>query len=244
MKKETVDFTLKDLLALFLPKLWIIILCGVLCAGAVGAYSAFLQKDTYTASTRIYVYMDRDNANASSAYYDSITSQKMVKTYGIVLKSGKVLDKVIDTLDDSEKYNLTAKNIASALVIKQIDETEVFDVFYTSYDRELTNKIIDGINIIAQTELKSIVKSEAAKVNIIDEMHAETPDSKYVVRNALIAFAVGIVISMIFIFVFNQFDIVIRNKKKIEDNFGIPVLGVIPKQSVSSRRSEGTSSEV
>lgn len=244
MKKETDEFTLKDLLTLFLPKIWLIFLCGVLCAGAVGAYSAFLQEEKYTASARIYVYMDRDNESASTSYYDAMTSQKMVKTYGIVLKSGKILNKVIETIEDSEKYNLTVKGIASALEVKQIEDTEVFDVFYTSNDLELSNKVIEGINIVAQTELKEIVNSEVAEVNIIDEMYAKGPDSKHVVRNTLIAFIAGFLLAMFFVFMFNQFDVVIHNKKKIEDNFSIPVLGVIPKHNVNSKRSEGALGEI
>ena len=168
----------------------------------------------------------------------------MVKTYGIVLKSRKVLSKVIARIDDEEKNGLTVEGIASALEIKQIEETEVFDVFYTSRDLKMTNDVMEQINIIAQTELTSIVKSDAAKVNIIDETYAKAPDSKHVLRNTLIAFAAGVLMAMIVIFVFNQFDVVIHNKKKIEDNFSIPVLGVIPKQSADSRRTEGKLGEV
>ena len=46
---------------------------------------------------------------------------------------------------------------------------------------------------------------------------------------------------MVVIFVLNQFDVVIHNKKKIEDNFDIPVLGVIPRQNVASKKSGGAS---
>lgn len=239
MRKENEEFTLKELFMLFWPKFWIILICGIICAGAVGAYSAFLQEDKYTASARIYVYMERANESASNSYYDSMTSQKMVKTYGIVIKSGKFLNKVVDAIEDAEEYDLTVEKIASALQIKQIDETEVFEVFYTSSDRELTNKILSEITIVAETELKTIVKSEAAKVNIIDETEAKNPDSKHVARNALIAFLAGVVACMVVIFVLNQFDVVIHNKKKIEDNFDLPVLGVIPRQNVASKKSGG-----
>jgi capsular polysaccharide biosynthesis protein len=173
-----------------------------------------------------------------------MTSQKMVKTYGIIIKSGVFLDKVIGALDDADGDNLTVKNVSQALQIKQIDETEVFEVSYTSYDCELTNNVLEEISIVAETELKSIIKSEAAKVNIIEKNLATTPDSKHVVRNSLIGFVVGIVASMVVIFLFNQFDVVIHNKKKIEDNFDIPVLGVIPRQGATVKTSGGGSDGV
>ena len=240
MKRETEEFTLKELFLLFLPKLWLIILCGVIFAGAIGAYSVFLKDDTYTSSATIYVYKERANDTASNSYYDSITSQKMVKTYSIVLKSNSFLEKVISGIEDAEEYSLTPEKIKATLQIKQVDETEVFDVYYTSKNEELTYKVLSEITVLAQTEIKNMVSSTASDVKIIDEpIMPKAPDSKHVVRNALIGFIAGVVVSMVVIFLFDQFDVVIHNKKKIEDNFDIPVLGVIPRQGATVKTSGG-----
>ena len=239
MRKENEEFTLKELFLLFLPKFWIILLCGVICAGAVGAYSAFLQDDKYTSSATIYVYKERSSDTAANSYYDSITSQKMVKTYSIVLKSDNFLSEVISNIEDAEVYGLTTKSIKDALDIKQIDETEVFNVYFTSGDKELTYKVLSEITVLAQTELKNIVSSTASDVKIIDSpVQPKAPDSKNVVRNSLIGFLAGILVCMIVIFICNQFDVIIHNKKKIEENFDIPILGVIPRQNVSLKRTE------
>jgi len=248
MKKENEEFTLKELFLLFLPKFWIILLCGIICAGAVGVYSAFLKDDTFTSSATIYVYKERNENSsnaASSSYYDSITSQKMVKTYSIVLKSRSFLTKVIELLDDSGNYNLTPESLASAIEIKQIDETEVFNVFFTSKDKELTYKVLSGITELAKTAIKEYVSSTASDVKIIDEpVLPESADSKNVFRNSAIGFVIGFVLCMIAIFLFNQLDVVIRNKRKIEENFDIPVLGVIPRQNVFVKKSGAREKDV
>ena len=244
MRKETEEFTLRDLLTLFLPKVWIILLCGILCAGAIGAYSVFLQDDTYTSSATIYVYKERSNESASTTYYDSITSQKMVKTYGVVLKSRTFLTKVINNIDDAEDYGISSSAISSSLEIKQVDDTEIFNITFTSKDKDLTYKVLSEITVLAQTEIQKTIPN-ASDVRIIDDPQEPTsPDSKNLLRNTLIAFSAGVLVAMISIFIYNQFDVVIRNKKRIEDNFSIPVLGVIPRQSVGARRMEGTSDEI
>ena len=55
------------------------------------------------------------------------------------------------------------------------------------------------------------------------------PDSKNVVRNTIIGFAVGMIMSMVVVFVLSKFDVVVRTREKLESNFDYPVLGVIPK---------------
>ena len=237
MKKENEEFTLKELFLLFLPKFWIIFLCGVICAGVMGAYSAFLKDDTYTCSSTIFVYKERNNDSAANTYYDSMISQQMVKTYAIILESDTFLNKVIENIEDGEQYALTPEKIRSGLEIKQIDDTVVFIMQYTSGDGQLTYKIMAELAVLAETELKNFVSSTASDIKIVDyPVEPTSPDSKNVVRNALIAFIVGVVLSMIVIFAFNQFDVIIHDKKKIEDNFDIPILGVIPRQNVSSKK--------
>ena len=56
MSRKNKETTVKDLIEVFLPKLWIILLVGVLLAGILSVYSIFFKKDTYTASAEIYVY--------------------------------------------------------------------------------------------------------------------------------------------------------------------------------------------
>ena len=55
MKKKNKEITVKDLLDIFLPKIWIILLVGVLFAGASVLYSTFVKKETYTSYTSFYV---------------------------------------------------------------------------------------------------------------------------------------------------------------------------------------------
>ena len=55
------------------------------------------------------------------------------------------------------------------------------------------------------------------------------PDSKHEIRWSVVAGLCGAVLSMIVIFVHSLFDVTIYDKKKLEDSFSIPVLGVIPR---------------
>ena len=240
MIKEREEFALKELFFTLLSKIWIIVLCGAVVAGAVGIYTAFMKKDVYTASATIYVYKERANETASTAYYDSITSQKMVKTYSIVLESRTFLTKVIQSVDPNGEYGLTTAKLASALSVKQIDETEVFNVYFSSLDKDLTYVVMSKVTELAKTELKQIVNEQASDVKIIDEPEIPTsPDDKQLFMKSFLGFLVGAVIAIVVILLVDRFDIVIRDKEKIEDNFDIPVLGVIPRQDFSDNSKYG-----
>jgi capsular polysaccharide biosynthesis protein len=45
----------------------------------------------------------------------------------------------------------------------------------------------------------------------------------------LVGVLAGMVVTMIVIFVLSIFDVIIHDRKKLEENFDIPVLGVIPR---------------
>ena len=245
MKRKTEEITFKELLSIFLPKFWISILCGVIFAGVVVAYSTFHQKDQYTAYTTIYVYMERENNSASGTYYDVIVSEKMVKTYSIILKSRAFLSKVVEFADPEGKYGLTPNAIAAAITIKQVEGTEVFGVYCTSSNSEISYNIISGIAELAPTELKEIISSTKSDVKIIDPpVMPIRPDGKQTARNSMIGFLIGLVLSMAVLFIVNRFDIIIHDKKKIEDHFDLPVLGLIPRHVVVAKKNGGDGNNV
>ena len=51
MKKRNEEVTFKDILDVFIPKIWIIAIAAVVLAVVMGAYSAFFVEDTYTTKT-------------------------------------------------------------------------------------------------------------------------------------------------------------------------------------------------
>ena len=69
--KKNEEITIQDLLGLFLPKMWLIVIIAVVCAAGVGIYTRLAKPLTYTASTKLCLYSqdDRttDQANINAA---------------------------------------------------------------------------------------------------------------------------------------------------------------------------------
>jgi capsular polysaccharide biosynthesis protein len=74
--------------------------------------------------------------------------------------------------------------------------------------------------------------SGVVTLNIVQnasQADAMIKNDKNLMRNTVIGFMVGVVLSMVAIYLYSVLDIVVRDKKKLEDNLDLPVLGVIPR---------------
>ena len=58
------------------------------------------------------------------------------------------------------------------------------------------------------------------------------PNPKNHVVKAIIGFCIGAVASAIVVWVYAAFDVTVRDKKKLEDNFEIPLLGTVPTKKI------------
>ena len=159
----------------------------------------------------------------------------MVKVYSIVLTSDDVLNDVIASLPaEYAKYNVTASFLRSVMSISE-QGNGVFKISITTDNPQLSFALAEGIENMAPAAIKTNVQS-VLSITIFESPKLPTyPNSKHIVRNVAIAFLVGALVSAIVVWIINVFDIVIRDKKKLEDNFDIPVLGVIPIQILSDK---------
>ena len=117
-----------------------------------------------------------------------------------------------------------------------IDDTSAFSMSVTSTDKQLAYALAATMADCAPDHISGVYPY-SVKVTVVEEPRvALTANGKGTVRNVVIGFAGGLIVSLLAIFVMARLDVVIHDRKKIEDAFDIPVLGVIP------RISAGTSS--
>jgi len=229
-KKET---TVKDIVEVFLPKLWIMLLVGVLLAAMLSVYSVFFKKDTYTSSSIVYVYNDKGGSN-SVTNTDIQAAEEMVNIYNIAITGDKFLEAVC-VKPELTKYELTPDAIKNMLTINQVDDNPVFVISVTSLSPDLSYDVAAVITNSIGVDLQENIIKNALKSSVFEEPEiATSPNSKGTVRNALIAFIAGFVISLVVVWVHASFDVVIRSTKKIEDTLDLPILGVIPRHEINS----------
>ena len=232
MKKNKEEFDIRDIVTVFLPKIWIIVVVSLILSLALGVYSAFIKTDTYSSTATMLVA--NDATNLSNGVLD--VSTEMVKRCEIIIFSDVFLQMIIEDIKQSDNYNpnwkLSVSFVKNCVVMKQRGDTEYFDITVTTEESRLSYAIATAISKRIESDLPESLPYDSKYIRTRTTnpaVPAISPDSKHTVRNTLIGFVAGAVLSMVVIFVYSLFDVTIRDKKKIEDNFNIPVLGVIPK---------------
>ena len=225
MKKRNEEITLHGLWEMFLPKLWIVALVSVAFAAVLGAHTMFFKKDTYTSSVDVYTYKQLPEGTTTTSTSILTYAQSMIATFNEYLKLADFRQHVVDKLEGYD--DVTIGDILGMVSIAQKGETEFFVVSVVSEDPELSAAVAQIICDELPTKIAEL--PQAAKVKCFTPNVSTSPDGKGTVKNALVGFVIGMVLSLAVIFVVMQFDVTIRSKKKLEENFDLPILGVIPR---------------
>ena len=238
MKKTKQEFNIKDILSIFIPTIWIIVLVAIVFASLTAGYLTLFKDDTFSSSVTMYV-ANEANATLNTGVIDVSTA--MVERCGVAILSKSFLQDVIGYIESDEDYlehesewkrYMTVNYLKGVIKIKQLKDTEYFDITVTTHDKKLSYVIVSAVDTAVQNRLTEYLPYDSKYIRtrtINSAVPAINPDSKHTLRWTAVAFFAGAVLSMLVIFVYSQFDVTIRDKKKLEDAFDIPVVGVIPR---------------
>ncbi|HHV99386.1 MAG TPA: hypothetical protein GXX36_07405 [Clostridiaceae bacterium] len=202
----------------------LIILAVMVWAAILGAViSIYIIDPVYEASATMIVNKSNTEERKDITYNDILMTQKLVKTYSVIMQSNTVLDRVIDALG----LEMGAKELRSMLTITGVNDTEVIKITVTSKDPEFAAKVANEILSQAPAEIIRAVK--AGSVEIIDEATIPSDPVKPDVKMyTFIAGILGLFASTFVIFLKYHFDDTVKTEDDIAEKLKLPVLGVLP----------------
>ena len=210
---------IRDLLAKFKKKFYILILTTIVGLGA-GIYLIKDMAPSYLSSTKIFVGKNEQILNVYSKQ-ELETNGELVNTYSELMK---VDDFLTETL---KKYNINESVgvVKNSLNLRASTNSPIITINYIGSDMEKSKYILDSISKAFLSQLKSVVPDSNAKV--IDSVKVtEIMPSK--VKRLLLGSGVGFIIGVIIVFMMYYVDDTINNKDKIEDLTKLPLIGEIP----------------
>jgi capsular polysaccharide biosynthesis protein len=253
MKKRNSEISLKSIVDIFLPKLWIIVLVSVAIAAVMGV-SAMTKNDTYTSTGKYMVqkfnYSNEDlhtglNTGEITAMQAMIANAKeIINTNDFANEVIAVLHALKNSSDEAivSKYNIegvdwsqinfenmSAADIKSCMSVQPCGgDTTCYYLSVTLADPALSRVLADVVGKLLVD--KYAETKYAIVINRIDTPTMPTaPNSKGTVKNAAIGFLIGMLATMFIIFVFSSFDVIVRSRERLEEKFDIPIIGVIPR---------------
>ena len=200
-----------------------LILVATVAAAALGwGISAFFVPKQYEASVNMIVNTRTDLTTMVTS--DNISSaQNLVDTYAIIIKSNKVLNKVIDELKLPMNYGeLYRQNSVDA-----IDRTQVMKIAAQCDDPRLAEQIVHTISQIAPAIVADAVEAGSCKV-VSDVYSSREPVSPNILRTAVLFAALAFLLVCAAVVLRELLNDYIVDDADMEKKLGISALGVIP----------------
>ena len=213
------EINLGEMLAYFKAKLHILLIIFTLIFGLGSFYVFFMQKPKYEATATVIVSSDKSNANLPG---EVATNKNLIDTYTQVVKSHRVLDKVKSDMNTE----LTYSDMLGMIEVSAIKGTEIINITTTDRDAEFATKMT---NKIADHFVKEIAKIyNDRNINVLDSAVTPTePANIKVVRQEIIAFAAGLIVSVSILFLVFYFDRSVKTSEQVESQLHLPVIGKI-----------------
>ncbi len=214
-----------DLLEIFevlRQHVWIIAVSTV-AAALIGFIAVrFFATPKYQASSSMIVNARQENVGSITS--DQLNSaSRLVGTYGVIIRSDAVLQKVIDDLG----LDYTCKELAEMVSVAAINDTQVMGITVTSTDPREAYRICAKIAEVAPDIVKE--KVDAGSASLVDGAKLEEdPVSPHVTRDVVIMALLGAVLSIGVIIVVHLFDNKINTESDVAKYLNMTVLGVIP----------------
>ncbi len=218
------EISIKELF--FILRKWIWLIVGLLVVSMVisGLVSFYVLDKEYQAFTTLMVGKPQDYKSENTLEYnDLILNQKLVSTYGELIKTRAVSDKVIANL----KLPISYSQFGSKVNVSLAKDTEIIKIQVTDGDPALAADIANETAEVFMETVKEIMKVE--NVQVIDPAQMPTvPISPRPLMNIGIAGVLGVMLGIFIAFLKEFLDNSIKTPEYVEKYLGVPVLGTIP----------------
>ena len=217
------EINLKELWEYFVSKLHIVIIVLMVAILVSNIYILFLQTPLYKSTATLVLTRAESSDTASITQNDVNLNQKLVGTYSEIIKSRRILNKVIKNLKIDTTWEQLQKNVS----VKNKADTELITITVVSDDSKVAPSIANEIADVFSDDIITIYNIQ--NVSIIDyAIESERPYNINYTKQTAVAFVAGLVISCAIIFVMFYFDTTIKSSEEIEEKLGVTVLGSVP----------------
>ena len=223
-----------------LHRSWILILVCTLFAVAGAATYSFTTTPQYVASTQLYVSVQTGEASGAADLLQGTSFvRQAVASYVLVVGSPVVLNDVIDELG----LDVTAAQLAPAIVVDTEVNTAVIDIAVTDSDPEAAAEIANSVGenfsriVVEELEKPAGIAVSPVQIATIGPALAPTkPTSPNIPLNIGLGLIVGLGLGVGLAILRNLLDTRVRDLEDIADVTDAPILGGISIDSQSKSR--------
>lgn len=197
-------------------------------------FAFYLIKPKYTAYTKVFI--GKDQAQELKENYNNDDVQmylKLLKTYSEIVRTNKLVSNAINNY----KINLSPDEVLSNLLCTPKTDTQILEIKYEHHDKEIAKDVVSAITSEFVATAKNIIPNGTVEA-VEDIVVPSSPSKPNKKMNLCIGFLLGFMIAAGIIFLKEFLDSTFKSTEKLKRIIGLPLLGIIPDESLVSQRSK------
>lgn len=216
------ELDLRDIIDIITKRIWIIAAITIFALLMGIIFSVFILDDIYASSTTLIVRENRKDGG-SVQLSDINLARNLVDTYSVIIKSDRVLEKVVTEL----RSDLSLGQLRNKISVRAEGNTEIIRISVEDINPETARDIANSVARVFINEIQELMDMD--NVQIIDEAREQSSPVKPNVKlNIAISLILGLMLGIGLAFIIELLDNTIKEPDFIEKQLGLPVLGVIP----------------
>jgi len=214
---------------------WTIVLVAAVTAGSALGFS-LLQTPTYEASVLILVGQ-KTTGNTNFGAADVTQLEGLALTVAKAVPTTPIAETVVERLDLQEA---SAGEVIENVSAEQDPGTMFVNVSYKDSHPKRAQLIANTIGEVLSEKISEVSLGANAITATVWEPATlpETPVSPDPIRNGIIALVLGSLLGVVLAFLLEYASDSWNSRDEVEEVFGVPTMGVVPKFRVSARRKE------
>lgn len=239
-------YSIKDLINLFLSKLWLIILLAVIGGAAGFCYTKFCMPLQYSSHISMYVQCYTSTSGPTD-YNDISKSKQLINTYIEVLKDDAVMNavggKLMNEFDESVltgtfgayQNRISPSVIRNCMHITSVTDTSVLTVSATTKSPEIAAAICNDIAEVAPKFLDDAIG--VGQINYIDTAKVyPNPVGPNIKKNTALGAIAGAMLMALLILIIDFFDNTFKDPETLREKYKKAVVGEIQEYSSGKKK--------
>lgn len=240
---DALSISLKEMLSLFMKRLWLILLVALIAGSSCFAYLTATYEEEYTSKSTIFLFYKEEGRSGSAAMSYLEVALYTLNDCKQILTSRRVLNSVIQDITEDEsipnrwkkEINLLGySGLKRSISISNVSDSRVLEISVRSSDPEFSKVVVDRICSYGANEIKYYMGFD--QVRVIDEgtLNYSPSNPVGILIPLAMAFAAGFLVFAIFLII-RLSDNKVNSAEDIEKYLGLSVLAEIPAYNATTR---------
>ena len=221
---EENELDLLELFGILRRHILVIILAGVIGCVIGFSYTKLAIDPVYQSWATMFVNNSTEqNLTGTVTSGEIDTSKRLIDTYGIIIKSDRVLNQVIENMNLDISYG----DLTSKVRVSSVEGTQIMKVSVDDTDPAFAQAVVAEILLVCPDVIIEVV--EAGSVKTISEPLLPTaPISPNTMMNTLILGMLATIVTAGVFLLNGILDTRIKSESDLENLLGVSILGSIP----------------